>query len=123
MIIEESSLIDARMRAALEEADAGADFAEGHELDAAQADLVPAKQVGRMLTIAEARKLSRGAVARSPHPVREGGTKPLGAALALKAAGTAFIVAPKLVAPPPHRPPRHRGVLEASGVTGAVAPG
>jgi len=39
--------------------DARADFAEGYELDTAQAARVPAKQVGHMLSIEEAEQLMR----------------------------------------------------------------
>jgi hypothetical protein len=54
-IIEASSLISARMKA---DADGispvGAEFAEGHELDDRTAKQIPADQVGRMLTPAQA---------------------------------------------------------------------
>jgi len=53
VLIEAPSLVHARTQASLEAVDAGAEFAEGHELGA----LVPAEQVGRMLTIEEARQL------------------------------------------------------------------
>jgi hypothetical protein len=54
------SLTDARTQASLEAIDAGAEFAERHELGAALAALVPAEQVGRMLTIEEARGVLKG---------------------------------------------------------------
>ncbi len=57
VVIEAPSLIDARTRAAMEAVDAGADFAEGHKLDAALAALVPAEQLERMLSIEEANQL------------------------------------------------------------------
>ena len=57
VLFEAPSLVHARMQASLEAVDAGAEFAEGHELGAALAALVPAEQVGRMLTIEEARQL------------------------------------------------------------------
>jgi len=55
VLIEAPSLDHARTQAS--PVDAHAEFAEGHELDAALARLVPAKQVGRMLTIEETRQL------------------------------------------------------------------
>jgi hypothetical protein len=48
-IIEARSLIHARMRAALDGTDAGATFAEGHELDADHAVRVPRNRLGTML--------------------------------------------------------------------------
>jgi hypothetical protein len=57
VVIEAPSLIDARMRAALEAVEAGVNFAEGHELDAAQSALVPAEQLERLLSIEEANQL------------------------------------------------------------------
>jgi hypothetical protein len=57
VLIEAPSLVHARTQASLEAVDAGAEYAEAHELGAALAALVPAKQVGRMLTIEETRQL------------------------------------------------------------------
>jgi hypothetical protein len=57
MIVKSASLIHALLRAALEEADAGVEFAEGQELDENMAGLVPTKSIGRMLSIEEAGKL------------------------------------------------------------------
>ena len=57
VVIEAPSLIDARMRAALEAVEAGVDFAEGHEIDAARSALVPAEQLERLLSIEEANQL------------------------------------------------------------------
>ena len=57
VVIEAPSLIDARMRAALEAVEAGVDFAEGHEIDAARSALVPAEQLERLLSIEEANRL------------------------------------------------------------------
>jgi hypothetical protein len=57
MIVKPASLIHARLRAALEEADAGVEFADGQELDEKMAGLVPTKSIGRMLSIEEAGKL------------------------------------------------------------------
>jgi len=55
VIIEGRSIVNARTRAALEAVEAGAEFAEGHELE--RAAMVPAKAVGRMLTLTEAKEL------------------------------------------------------------------
>jgi len=57
VVIEAPSLIDARMRAALEAVEASVDFAEGHEIDAARSALVPAEQLERLLSIEEANQL------------------------------------------------------------------
>jgi hypothetical protein len=45
----------ARMRAAVEGIDQGADFAGGHELDPETAALVPVTAIGRMLPMRKAR--------------------------------------------------------------------
>ena len=55
VLIEAPSLDHARTQASL--VDAHVDFAEGYELDAALAAVVPVHQVGRMLTIEETRQL------------------------------------------------------------------
>jgi hypothetical protein len=57
VVVEAPSLIEARLRVALEAVEADVDFAEGHELDAALAALVPAEQLDRMLSIEEANQL------------------------------------------------------------------
>jgi hypothetical protein len=57
VVIEAPSLIDARLRAALEAVEAGVDFTEGQELDAARSALVPAEHLERMLSIEEANQL------------------------------------------------------------------
>ena len=57
VVIEAPSLIAARMRAALEAVEAGVDFAEGHEIDAARSALVPAEQLERLLSIEEGNQL------------------------------------------------------------------
>jgi hypothetical protein len=57
VLIEATSLVEAREQASLEAMDAGAEFAEGQELGVALSALVPAGQVGRMLTIEEAIQL------------------------------------------------------------------
>lgn len=57
VIIGASSLADARMRAAEEEADAGADFSGGYELSPEWARQVATRRVGHMLTMEEAAKL------------------------------------------------------------------
>ena len=57
LILDGPSLIHARLVAAVRGLDAGADFAEGHLLDAESAASIPAKHVGRMLTLREAERL------------------------------------------------------------------
>jgi len=57
VVIEAPSPIDARLNAVLEAVEAGVDFADGHELDAALAALVPSEQRERMLSIEEANQL------------------------------------------------------------------
>jgi hypothetical protein len=60
VLMEVTSLVQARMQASLEVVDAGAELAEGHELGAARGALVPVEQVGSMLTIEEARQVLEG---------------------------------------------------------------
>jgi hypothetical protein len=56
VIVEGRALIDARMQASLKGLEDGVAFAEGHQLDdAASKAMVPAKAIGRMLSIAEAK--------------------------------------------------------------------
>ena len=57
--MDSSTLVHARFRAAVEEIDQGADFAEGHELDQKSAAMVPATSIGRMLDQDEAAALIR----------------------------------------------------------------
>jgi hypothetical protein len=66
VILDSSHLMQARMRAAVEGIDQGADFAEGHELDQETAALVPASAIGRMLSQEEATALIRRLEHRLP---------------------------------------------------------
>jgi hypothetical protein len=72
VILDSSHLMHARMRAAVEDIDQGADFAEGHKLDAKTAALVPASAIGRMLSQEEGaaliRRLEARIAKRSPAP-------------------------------------------------------
>jgi hypothetical protein len=58
VIMEAHALIDARMKASLKGLENGVAFAEGHRLDdAASKALVLPKQLGRMLSVEEAKRL------------------------------------------------------------------
>ena len=66
VIIEAHALIDARMQASLKGLEDGVAFAEGHQLDdAASKAMVPAKAIGRMLSIAEAKTVLKQIDGRS----------------------------------------------------------
>lgn len=69
VIVDSSSLIDARIRAA-GEIDLQAEFAEGHQIETAVAGLVPAKDIGRKLSSEEAHELlddlERGIIPKMP---------------------------------------------------------
>jgi hypothetical protein len=59
VIIEASSLPRARMNIAMRSVAVGAPFAEGYELSVRQRALVPASQIGRVLSGVEAAELLR----------------------------------------------------------------
>jgi hypothetical protein len=66
VIVEGQALIDARMQASLRGLEEGVAFVEGHSLhDAASKAMVPAKAIGRMLSIAEAKTVLKQIDGRS----------------------------------------------------------
>ena len=68
LIVDSPSPLQARNRAAIEGADAGAQYCEGYELDQEAANLIPAAAIGRMLNQQEVRELVR----ELENQVREG---------------------------------------------------
>jgi hypothetical protein len=66
VILDSSHLMHARVQAAVEGIDQGAEFAEGHELDPETAALVPDSAIGRMLDQEEGAALIRRLAARIP---------------------------------------------------------
>jgi hypothetical protein len=70
-IIEAPSLIHAGMRAALLGLDDGARFAQAHMLDAKSAAIVASKEIGRMLTPREARRMIERFEAALQRPARK----------------------------------------------------
>ena len=59
LVVDSPSSLQARNRAAIEGADAGAGYCEGYELDREAANLIPAAAIGRMLKQQEVRALVR----------------------------------------------------------------
>jgi hypothetical protein len=59
LILDSSSLVQARKRAAVEGTDHGARYCEGYELDRESADMIPAAAIGHMLDREEVRQLIR----------------------------------------------------------------
>jgi hypothetical protein len=57
LILESSSLVRARNRAAVEGTEHGAQYCEGYELDRESANMIPAEAIGRMLDREEVRQL------------------------------------------------------------------
>jgi hypothetical protein len=59
VIMEGSSMLEARMNAAVRKIAAGLPFAEGHELSAKLIALIPPTKIGRMLSRTETMELIR----------------------------------------------------------------
>jgi hypothetical protein len=57
LILDSSSLMEARMQASVDRIDQGAAFKKGYPLDQVAADLVPVTAIGRMLDPVEVEKL------------------------------------------------------------------
>jgi hypothetical protein len=57
IIIDSTSIVQARMDAAADGTDEGREFVEGIEMELAHATLVPNTAIGRMLKVDEAEKL------------------------------------------------------------------
>jgi hypothetical protein len=59
VVIESTSLLDARLKASLARADRGLAFVSGHKLDPISAAQIPANMIGRLLDNGDLRKLQR----------------------------------------------------------------
>jgi hypothetical protein len=71
VIMEASSLPRARMNIAMRSVAVGAPFAEGYQLSVRQRELVPASQIGRVLSGVEATELLRRLEAAQKNHIQE----------------------------------------------------